>query len=370
MTAALAVTRTGSRSAQRSYRASVHVKRVRLSRGASPPGRRPRRTSSVGGRALACATASRVGPEPFLTPARRRVRRRAGRPRQRLRSRRPRPGSTSTGSVSMPVTSCSTSDAFASSRLASRRPLPASAVVPRSRSGAPVRPRSRRRSPRPSSRGRLHRTARAPDGRGLASTRASRVTSTPTSHGACSSTAPTSPSVHPRRDPPGMHRRERRSTFCSEASRTTSSPGASETNAAPRAAIPSDASAARRSRTRRVASPSAAGSRTSSARMTSRGGRRASGAGQREERLEIAASERHDEDRALRGWAPRGGGATRGRAPRLPRGRATGSCCRIARSSSWRAGSGRCRAPRPACAAPAGRPRAPRPAGPSGTARA
>ena len=43
--------------------------------------------------------------------------------------------------------------------------------------------------------------------------------------------------------------------------------------------------------------------------MISRGGRRASGAGQRQERLQIAASERHDEDRALRGGRRDRGGA-------------------------------------------------------------
>ena len=51
---------------RRSYRSAVaivHVKRVRLFFGARPPGRSPRRTSSVGA-AASLAMASRVAPMP------------------------------------------------------------------------------------------------------------------------------------------------------------------------------------------------------------------------------------------------------------------------------------------------------------------
>ena len=187
---------------QRSYRASVHVKRVRLSRGASPPGRRPRRTSSVGGRAPSGDGESRSA-RSLPDASARRARRRAARPRPPPRSRRPRPARRARAPCrcrSRPAERATRSRAAGSHPGARWRRRRSCREAGAARS---VRPRSRRRSPRRSNRGRLHRTARAPDGRDLASTRlrhGSRARRRRTGH--ARARRPRRPPVHPRRAPP------------------------------------------------------------------------------------------------------------------------------------------------------------------------
>ena len=124
------------RSASRSYGSSDQEKRVRVSRGASPPGRMPRCTSSDGQRpsrisAVAIARALRRASE-------------SGKPATTMvagATATTRPSSVAsarTGSAATPTTRCVASDASASSLLASRWPRRGSARVPTSRSGAPV----------------------------------------------------------------------------------------------------------------------------------------------------------------------------------------------------------------------------------------
>ena len=99
---------------------SVQVKRVSVSFGATPLGRRPRRTKRVGTWAP-IATASRAWPMPS-------VRQRSERPTtsrraSRAASRTPAsPARTRTGSVTIPTTCCTSIEARDKSRLASRRP--------------------------------------------------------------------------------------------------------------------------------------------------------------------------------------------------------------------------------------------------------
>ena len=113
----------------------VHVKRVSVSFGATPLGRRPRRTKSVGTAAPA-ATARRARPMPSL-------RQRSESPMTSRRASRASvehtfvPEATSTGSATIPITCWTSNDARASSLLASRRPRAASASVPSSRSVVP-----------------------------------------------------------------------------------------------------------------------------------------------------------------------------------------------------------------------------------------
>ena len=158
-------TLSSSRSAQNRYGEagricsdpSVQVKRVSDSFGATPLGRRPRRTKSVGTSAPS-ATAIRVRPMPS-------VRQRSERPTTSRRasrdaSRTPAPpGRTRTGSVAIPTTCCTRSEARARSRLASRRPRAGSASVPRSRSVVPATAQARPPPRSRSSRARRLRTA-------------------------------------------------------------------------------------------------------------------------------------------------------------------------------------------------------------------
>ena len=107
----------------------VHVNRVNVWGGASPPGRSPRRTKRTGGASTAVAIARRVDPTPRCAndPI---GRSRAGGRRPRPERRRGPPGGIRTGSVTMPTTCCTSSEARASSLLASRRPSAGSASVP------------------------------------------------------------------------------------------------------------------------------------------------------------------------------------------------------------------------------------------------
>ena len=103
------------------------LKRVRLPRGARPPGRGPRCTSSTGAR---MRRAHAGGADP---PSRQRPRSADDeRRRPRRRTARPRSASTSSGSPDSPRR-CTASETSASSRLASRLPA-RSASVPTSRS--------------------------------------------------------------------------------------------------------------------------------------------------------------------------------------------------------------------------------------------
>ena len=110
------------------------VKRVSAAGGARPPGRRPRRTSSVGGVA-SLASLRRAGPRPSRchlvdSPT-------TSRPASRLASSMPSsPGGVSSGSAEMPRTRWTASAPCESRRLASRLPCSGTAAAPASRSGA------------------------------------------------------------------------------------------------------------------------------------------------------------------------------------------------------------------------------------------
>ncbi len=97
--------------------ASVQVKRVNVSVGATPLGRRPRRTKSVGTSAPS-ATASRAWPMPS-------IRHRSDRPTTSRRASRAAsitpcsPGRMRTGSVTIPITCCTSIEARDKSLLAS-----------------------------------------------------------------------------------------------------------------------------------------------------------------------------------------------------------------------------------------------------------
>ena len=112
------------------------VKRVSAAGGARPPGRRPRRTSSVGG-AASRASLRRAGPRPSRchrvdSPT-------TSRPASRLASSMPSsPGGVSSGSAEMPRTRWTASAPCESRRLASRLPCSGTAAAPASRSGASV----------------------------------------------------------------------------------------------------------------------------------------------------------------------------------------------------------------------------------------
>ena len=112
------------------------VKRVSVAGGARPPGRRPRRTSSVGGVASR-ASLRRAGPRPSRchlvdSPT-------TSRPASRLASSMPSsPGGVSSGSAEMPRTRWTASAPCESRRLASRLPCSGTAAAPASRSGASV----------------------------------------------------------------------------------------------------------------------------------------------------------------------------------------------------------------------------------------
>ena len=111
------------------------VKRVRLSRGASPPGRRPRRTTHVGC-AAPLTSASRSGPSPSRCH-------RSDKPTTRT----PAPSAAEThpfasgrrqhGSVAIPTARWIATDAWNRSRLASLLPASGKASAPMSRSGRP-----------------------------------------------------------------------------------------------------------------------------------------------------------------------------------------------------------------------------------------
>ena len=107
-----------------------------LSGGDRPPGRSPRRTTTHGP-LTAAAIAARAPPSPSL-------RQRGDAPRTTARAPAAASaipstvGAVRTGSAATPASCCTTSDAVASSLLASRRSIPASAVAPQSASSAPV----------------------------------------------------------------------------------------------------------------------------------------------------------------------------------------------------------------------------------------
>src|SRR6185503_5483069 len=156
--------------------AIVQVKRVSVPRGASPPGRTPRRTSTAG---VVVCVASAVLARP--------------RPSRRQRSVRPTTivpapaatstsasgsGSTRTGSVATPSARCTAIEALASNRLASRPSAPA--VAPASWSATP----RARASQAPSSTAAQSCSAPAKGTSTGPEPAGSSPTTTPTSHGA------------------------------------------------------------------------------------------------------------------------------------------------------------------------------------------
>ena len=150
------------------------MKRVRLSRGASPPGRRPLRASRTGGRAL--GERRRTGPSP--SRCQRSVSPTTTSAASAAAATMPRgPGSTSTGSAVTPNARCVASDALASRRLASRPvsrgPASRSGTSSAAASQAPSSIAVQSCSPPPNG------TSTGPRDRSC-----SRATSTPTSHGA------------------------------------------------------------------------------------------------------------------------------------------------------------------------------------------
>ncbi len=258
------------------------MKRVTSPRAARAPGRVPRRTNRIGAGA-AWAISARVGP----------------RPSRRQRSDRPitsthapaaasstpaRPGSAMTGSDSIPANRCTSSAASASRREASRPS--ASPAAPSSFSVARLAlaihapsssaAQSCSAPPKGTSTG-----ASAPHRMAWSS----RATSTATSQGAFSRTAPTLPRGTPR---PSSGRRPSmriRSTASSWARRTRSWPGSVEVKATARAGTPRRRRSARAARTAAEAALSARrsvwspprtaaprGGSSSRARISSRGG--------------------------------------------------------------------------------------------------
>ena len=138
--------------------AIVQVKRVSLPRGARPPGRTPRRTSTAG---VVVWVASAVRARPSPSRRHRSVRPTTMAPAPRAASTSAAgSGSTRTGSVATPSERCTAMDALARSLLASRPSAPVSPQrAEESRRG---RGRARRRARRRPSRARHPRTARGP----------------------------------------------------------------------------------------------------------------------------------------------------------------------------------------------------------------
>ena len=128
--------RAGLRDLSRAQARIDQVKRVRLAGGARPPGRRPRRTSSVGGVASR-ASRRRAAPSPSRchlvdSPT-------TSVPASRLASSMPSsPGGVRSGSAEMPRTRWTASAPCESRRLASRLPCSGTAAAPASRSGTRV----------------------------------------------------------------------------------------------------------------------------------------------------------------------------------------------------------------------------------------
>ena len=239
--------------------AIVHVKRVPSSRGARPPGRSPRRTSTV---VTSGSTASAVRAGP--------------RPSRRQRSVRP---TTTSPAASRPPTSAAwrglddhrlggdAEPALDGERRVREQPAGvAPARCPCSRPRAAARAPRARASQAPSSTAAQscsaarerheHRSARG----GRAPTR------TPTSHGASSSSA----SRRASSSRPSGASTTSSSTSCSVASRARSRPGVTDVNAAVRAVTPSSANRSRSSASCATAPPSSAALATDVAMTSSR----------------------------------------------------------------------------------------------------
>ena len=303
-------------------RRSDHVKRVRARGGASPPGRRPRRTSTTGAAALR-AISRRARAQPLAREAVREPdddQRGAARPPRRCP---PSPGSTSTGSAVIPSPRCSASEAWPSSRLASRRPLLGSVRVPMSCSGDPGRggepgaELDRRPVVLVAAEGHHHGLLAGAPRRCAPATSA-------TSHGDRASSAARSSVGRLRRAAPRARRAAAAPRPPRAASRTASAPASADVKAATARDTPRCAAAARTPFRRAARAASCPSSCTSAAITSSWPPRAARSDASATSGSSVASSRGQDEDRSRRCGAPAGGrpsGAASWREDRAARGR-------------------------------------------------